>query len=89
VLLDLGDQHRLEAGGTLGLERDLDGVVDVWKLLRRELDVHHRADDLDDLADCHCALLRRVVRSQESGVRSITPLLTPDSWLLTTGSVPP
>jgi peptide chain release factor 1 len=48
VLLDLGGEtHRKAAAAVLELQR----VVDLGQMLRLELNVEHRADDLDDAAD--------------------------------------
>src|SRR6185312_8299414 len=49
VLLHLGHDANLVAVGRLGA--DVERVVELGQVLRLELDVEHRADDLDDLAD--------------------------------------
>ena len=50
MLLDLGDDVDL-LGAAAAVGDDAEGVVDRGQVPVGELDVDHRADDLDDLAD--------------------------------------
>ena len=51
VLLDFDDDVDFDIAGFAG---DAERVVDRRQMSVRELDVHHGADDLNDLANLHC-----------------------------------